>query len=143
MLHVHSRLIVAWCKRGIEHTCQSCCALLAQACTSHCSVIPPFSNSLHTLICCVPCASASAKFTDISCDTWCAESGMLQELSTEGKEVLAVDAINAWCCFLDLLGASFLTPGTAVGPAMTQVNQPLQTWPSCVASSHKLADRQC
>jgi len=49
ILHVHSRLIVAWCKCGIEDTCQACCALLAQACTSHCSVMPPFVNHIACL----------------------------------------------------------------------------------------------
>lgn len=69
-----------------------------------------------------------------------AEKSGLQELSIEEKEVLAVDAVNAWCCFLDVLGAAFLTPGAAVEPAMTQVSQPLQTWPSCLASGYKLAE---
>ncbi len=54
-----------------------------------------------------------------------------------------MDAVNAWCCFLDVLGAAFLTSGAAVGQAMTQVSQPLQTWPSCAASDHKLAEGQC
>ncbi|KAA6427368.1 MAG: hypothetical protein FRX49_02032 [Trebouxia sp. A1-2] len=51
---------------------------------------------------------------------WYAEKGTLQELSTEEREALAVDAIQAWCCFLNLLGAAFLTPGAAVGQAMIQ-----------------------
>ncbi|KAL0045121.1 hypothetical protein WJX82_009064 [Trebouxia sp. C0006] len=65
--------------------------------------------------------SIMTAWTSACWDSGSAEKSGLQELSTEEKEVLAVDAVNAWCCFLDVLGAAFLTPGAAVEPAMTQV----------------------
>ncbi|KAL0040054.1 hypothetical protein WJX79_004363 [Trebouxia sp. C0005] len=65
--------------------------------------------------------SIMTAWTSACWDSGYAEKGTLQELSTEEREALAVDAIQAWCCFLNLLGAAFLTPGAAVGQAMIQV----------------------
>ncbi|KAL0018276.1 hypothetical protein WJX77_003271 [Trebouxia sp. C0004] len=65
--------------------------------------------------------SIMTAWTSACWDSGSAEKDTLQELPTAERQVLAVDAISAWCCFLDLLGAAFLKPGVAIEQAMTQI----------------------